>query len=73
MRTEEIEYKGIELIVNGNYTEREEETYDLPGCPATFEALDIYVGYEGQISIIDLFSNDDLIEIEKLVLEKICG
>ena len=69
MKTE-IEYKGILLEVEGDYTEAEEQTYDIPGSPASFQTYDVFV--EG-VNIVDLLREDDLMEIDNLVLEKICG
>ena len=68
--TTEITYKGIFLEVTGEYTEAEEQTYDMPGNPASFQTYDVFV--EG-VSIVDLLREDDLMEIDNLVLEKICG
>ena len=42
----------------------------MPGSPASFQTYDVFI--EG-INIVDLLREDDLIEIEKLVLEEICG
>ena len=69
MKTE-ITYKGILLEISGEYTKAEEQTYDMPGSPASFQTYDVFV--EG-VNIVDLLREDDLIEIEKLVLEEICG
>ena len=69
MKTE-ITYKGILLEVIGEYTKAEEQTYNMPGSPATFQTYDVFV--EG-VNIVDLLGEDDLIEIDNLVLEKICG
>ena len=69
MKTE-ITYKGILLEVTGEYTKAEKQTYDMPGSPALFQTYDVFV--EG-VNIIDLLREDDLIEIDNLVLEKICG
>ena len=68
--TTEITYKGIFLEVTGEYTEAEEQTYDMPGSPTTFQTYDVFV--EG-VNIVDLLGEDDLMEIDNLVLEKICG
>ena len=68
--TVEIEYKGILLEISGEYTEAEEQTYDMPGSPASFQTYDVFV--EG-VNIVDLLREDDLMEIDNLVLEEICG
>ena len=68
--TVEIEYKGITLEVTGEYTKAEEQTYDMPGSPASFQTYNVFV--EG-VNIVDLLREDDLREIETLVLEEICG
>lgn len=75
MKTEII-YKGIFLEVEGNYTEAKDGVMyygDLdghPGNPALFQTYDVFV--EG-VNIVDLLREDDLMEIDNLVLEKICG
>ena len=72
----EITYKGILLEVTGEYTEAEEivryneDFSGHPGSPASFQTFDVFV--EG-VSIVDLLGEDDLMEIDNLVLEKICG
>ena len=66
----EITFKGILLEVEGTYTKAEEQTYDMPGSPASFQTYDVFV--EG-VNIVDLLREDDLREIETLILEKICG
>lgn len=68
--TTEIEYKGVTLEVTGEYSKTEEQTYDMPGNPASFQTFDVFV--EG-VNIVDLLREDDLMEIDNLVLEKICG
>lgn len=68
--TVEIEYKGILLEASGEYTKAEEQTHDMPGSPASFQTYDVFV--EG-VNIVDLLREDDLMEIDNLVLEKICG
>ena len=70
MRTEEITYKGILLEVTGEYTIAEEQIFDIPGSDASFQTYDVFV--EG-VNIVDLLGEDDLMEIDNLVLEKICG
>ena len=69
MRTE-ITYKGILLEVTGEYTKAEEQIFDIPGSDASFQTYDVFV--EG-VNIVDLLGEDDLMEIDNLVLEKICG
>ena len=66
----EITFKGILLEVEGTYTKAEEQTYDMPGSPASFQTYDVFV--EG-VNIVDLLREDDLMEIDNLVLEEICG
>ena len=69
MKTE-ITYKGILLEVIGEYTEAEEYTQNCPGSDASFQTYDVFV--EG-VNIVDLLREDDLMEIDNLVLEEICG
>ena len=61
----EITFKGVQLEVEGIYTEAEELSDTYQGMPETFEAHYIFVG---GVDIIDLF--DDVDEIEKAVLEQ---
>lgn len=68
--TTEIEYKGVLLEVTGEYSKAEEQTHNMPGSPASFQTFDVFV--EG-VNIVDLLSEDSLMEIDILVLEEICG
>lgn len=68
--TTEIEYKGVLLEVTGEHSKAEEQTCDMPGSPASFQTYDVFV--EG-VNIVDLLREDDLMEIDNLILEKICG
>jgi hypothetical protein len=71
-----INYKGIELLIEGTYTPGEEEVRyfsDMlghPGYPASFDVNAIFVQ---DVDIYELLSEDNLREIETLILEKICG
>ena len=74
MKTE-ITYKGILLEVEGTYTEAENRVIyygDLdghPGSPASFDTNAVFVQ---DVDIYELLSDDDLMEIDNSVLEKIC-
>ena len=74
--TVEIEYKGILLDVEGNYTEAEDRVIyygDLDGHPGSPASFDINAVFVQDVDIYELLSEDDLMEIDNLVLEKICG
>ena len=65
----QINYKGIDLVVKGNYTEGEYEIYyddDLsghPGSASDFDVQSIFV-IDSDINIEDLFSWEDFNEIK---------
>jgi hypothetical protein len=76
MITEEINYFGVEMTVEGNYHAGESQVmYDsdmagYPGSGPEFELFDVFVG---GISILNLLSYEQLAEIESEVIEKIEG
>ena len=75
-REEFIHYKDIPLMVIGDYTESQLRIMyynNLDGQneePSEFNISAVYVD-DGQVSILDLLSNDDLREIELLVIESV--
>jgi hypothetical protein len=76
MRTEEISYFGVELTVLGIYHPGEDQVmYDsdmagYPGSPPEFEVFDVFAG---DISIFNLLSHSQVLDIESEVIEKIEG
>ena len=62
----QIELLGIDLLVEGHYTESEEET----NSAADFEILAIYLDDQGGTDIIDLLEHHEA-RIKELVIEKI--
>ena len=76
METATIEFKGITLVVNGNYTEGEGGyMYDnnlngLPASASEFETYEVFV-HDSDVNISELFSFEDLNEISELVILKI--
>ncbi len=71
MKTEEqIEYRSIPLIITGNYTEGEPQTYDYPGSSSEFEILKIVVE-DSEHDISELLSWEEWDEISELVISKI--
>jgi hypothetical protein len=76
MRTEEINYFGVEMTVEGNYHAGESQVmYDsdmagYPGSGPEFEIFDVFVG---GISIFNLLSHSQVLDIEAEVIEKIEG
>jgi hypothetical protein len=71
-----ISYKGVDLVVVGNYYKGEEGVMyysDLGGLPPSnseFEITDVFVR-DSFISVFNLFSAENLSEIEELVLIEI--
>lgn len=60
-----INFKGVELDVEGFYTEAEELSDTYQGAPQTFEAHFVYAG---GVDIINLIC--DVEDVEKAVLEQ---
>ena len=70
----EIEYKGIELLVEGTYTPGEPEiTYfnDMSGLPASASEFDVNAVFVEGVDIYELLSWDDIEKIVDLVINKI--
>lgn len=71
-----IEFKGISIIVVGEYEAGEEAVMyysDMsghPGSPSSFDVEEVYVE-DSEIDIFEFFSPDDLEIIEEKVLEQI--
>jgi hypothetical protein len=71
-----IRYKGVDLVVEGNYYKGEEGVRyysDLSGLPSSnseFEITDVFVR-DSFISVLNLFSAENLREIEELALIEI--
>jgi len=73
-----IRFKGVDLIVEGNYYKGEKGyLYDsdlsgLPDSGSSFEVSDVFVR-DSFISVFNLFSAENLSEIEELALMEIEG
>jgi len=69
-----INYKGIEILVEGTYTPGEEEVRyfsDMSGQPSSPSEFDINAVYVNGVDILELLSEESLIEIELLVIESV--
>ena len=73
-----IRYKGIDLVVVGNYTPAEEpvryysDMSGYPGASSEFELTDVFVR-DSFVSVLNLFSAENLSELEELCLIEIEG
>jgi hypothetical protein len=65
MNKGKIEYRGIEFSVEWEYSPAEPRTNDDPGYPERAEI--IRITHKGT-SFYDFLTDDDLIEIEKILL-----
>jgi hypothetical protein len=76
MTREEINYSGVDIVVEGNYYCGENEiVYDsdmagYPGSRSEFEIYDILIG---DVSSISIFQDYQLEDIEQEVIQKIEG
>ncbi len=74
----QINYKGIDLVVVGNYTPAEpmvmyyKDGSGYPGSNSEFELTDVFVR-DSFISVFNLFSAENLSEMEELCLVEIEG
>lgn len=70
----EITYKGITLLVGGTYYKGEEMVRynsDLSGVPESPSTFDINEVFVEETDIYELFSSEQLQDIEKIILELI--
>jgi hypothetical protein len=71
-----IRYKGVDLVVEGNYSPPEEQIRyysdgsGYPGANSEFEVSDVFVR-DSFISVFNLFSAENLSEIEEICLIEI--
>ena len=65
-----ITYRGIELIIEGAYTEGTVGDYENLSYGDQYEVYEVYTpnGFE---NIIDLLSEEQLEELEKIVVDKL--
>ena len=63
-----ITYRGIELTIDGNYTDGQITDYYTEDIEATYEVYDIQI--EGN-DITALFDMQQIEEIESLILEQL--
>ena len=73
----QINYKGIDLVVRGNYTEGEYEIYyddDLSGHPGSASDFDVQSIFtlDSNVNIIELLY-DYIDDIKDLIIEEIEG
>jgi hypothetical protein len=72
----QINYKGVDLVVEGNYYKGEEavryysDMSGYPGSNSEFEITDVFVR-DSFISVFNLFSAENLSEMEEICLIKI--
>lgn len=72
--TIDINYKGIDLTIEGEYEPSEEEvTYesDLSGYPGSNSSFIIYEVFVEEVDIFDIISDFDLEALEELILNEI--
>ena len=67
MKEFDLNYKDLNLVVKGYYTEGEQQTYDYPGSPADFSVCE--VNLQG-VDVSVLMSDLDLETIEQQILDK---
>lgn len=70
MRTEQIEYRNINLLVTGDYEKGEEGDYMHPGASSEFKIYKIILE-DSETDIFNLFDWDDINEIEYLTIQQI--
>tara|TARA_B110000503_G_scaffold111138_1_gene166355 strand:+ start:676 stop:888 length:213 start_codon:yes stop_codon:yes gene_type:complete len=63
-----INYREVELDIEGVYTEGEEQTYDYIGSSDTFEIENVYVG---AVNIYNMLEGSQEQELEKICIAKI--
>ena len=61
-------YKGVEIELDGFYTQGEERTYYYPGSGSTYE---IEMAYINGVEVIELFNFDQITDLENLAIEQI--
>ena len=63
-----INYREVELDIEGVYTEGEKQTYDYIGSSDTFE---IETAYVGGVNIYNMIEGSQEQELEKICIAKI--
>jgi len=69
----QIRYKSVDLVIEGNYSPPEEQVRyysdgsGYPGANSEFEVSDVFVR-DSFISVLNLFTAENLSEIEELCL-----
>lgn len=74
MTKEEINYSGVDIVVEGNYYPGEDEVMydsDMAGYPGSRSEFEIYDVFVGDISIIELLSDYQLEDIQSEIIQKI--
>jgi hypothetical protein len=70
----EVTYKGVKLLVEGNYVPGEDEvTYysDMSGHPSSPSYFEVEAIFAGDVDISDLLTFGDIDDIAELALENI--
>lgn len=62
-----ISFKGVSLRVEGNYDKAESSSLDYPGSPSSFEIYNVFAE-DSDVSLLDLFSEDDFRVMEESVI-----
>lgn len=76
MIREEINYSGVDIVVEGNYYRGESEIMydsDMAGYPGSRSEFEIYDILIGGVSSISIFQDYQLEDIEQEVIQKIEG
>ena len=68
MRLLPVNYRGVDLTIEGEYYEGEERSFDYPGSGDEFE---IYHIFAGEVDIYDVFEYRNIEDIQRLCIEKI--
>lgn len=76
MTREEINYSGVDIVVEGNYYRGESKIMydsDMAGYPGSRSEFEIYDILIGGVSSISIFQDYQLEDIEQEVIQKIEG
>jgi hypothetical protein len=61
-----VKYKGIELQLEGDFSQSYNGMYSEQSLPSYFETNEVYIN---DINIIDLMTEEDLLKCDSLALE----
>jgi len=68
MRKVTVNYNGVEIELDGDYTPGEERTYDYPGSGSDYE---IYNAIVNGIDILEILVESQIEDLANLAIEKI--